>query len=197
MHSIGLTGGIASGKSQVGRFLAEMGARVLDADRVAHEAYAPSTAGFDALVREFGRGIVGEDGVIDRGELGRRVFADNEALARLTTIVWPLTQALVEARARQADADGVGVFVVEAALLYEAGWFDMFDEVWLVRSSPKTVLHRLRARGVTDAEAQRRIDAATDVEAASKVAMRVIQNDGTLEELYASVVDAFTQIANG
>jgi dephospho-CoA kinase len=188
---IGLTGGIAGGKSQTGRYLADLGAYVIDADRVAHEAYAPGTSGFDALVAAFGQGIVGPDGAVDRAKLGARVFGDPTELARLTAIVWPLTRRLVEARASEQASQGAQVLVVEAALLFEAGWQDMFDEVWLVEAPREAVLQRLRDRGVDGAEAERRVASATDAARARRRATRVIENDGDLDALRRKVGEAW------
>ena len=183
MISIGLTGGIASGKSQVGVFLAQRGACVVDADRVAHQAYAPDSEGFRALVEAFGPEIVAADGAIDRAHLGRLVFADPAPRRQLTDIVWPLTRRLVEDLQRQQRQAGTRVFVVEAPLLIEAGWLDLVDQVWLVRSPPAAVRERLRARGLSEQEIDRRLQAATDPESAARVAAVVIENDGGLAQL--------------
>jgi dephospho-CoA kinase len=194
---IGLTGGIASGKSQTGRFLADLGAHVIDADRVAHEAYAPGTDGFDALVAAFGPEIVGADGVIDRAKLGARVFGHPAELARLTAIVWPLTRRLVETQAKEQAALGTKVIVVEAALLFEAEWQDMFDEVWLVEAPREAVLQRLRDRGVDNTEAERRLASATDPARARKQATRVLDNDGDLDDLRRKVTEALQAATGG
>src|SRR4051812_13822233 len=95
---VGLTGGIGSGKSTVAEFLADRGARVIDADRVAHEVYAPATLGFERIVERFGDGVVADDGSIDRARLGALVFRDPAALADLNAIVHPLVRAEVAAR---------------------------------------------------------------------------------------------------
>ena len=194
MIKIGLTGGIASGKSRAGQYLAELGAHVIDADRVAHEAYAPGTEGFDALVAAFGRDIVGPDGAIDRARLGAHVFGEPAELARLTAIVWPLARRLVAARAAEQAAAGTAVLVVEAALLFEAEWQDMFDEVWLVEAPRDAVLDRLRERGVVGAEAERRLAAGTDATKARALATRVIANDGDLEALRGRVAEAWSAV---
>jgi dephospho-CoA kinase len=193
MLTIGLTGGIASGKSQAARYLAELGACVIDADRVAHDAYAPGTAGFDEVVAAFGPDVVGPDGAIDRRRLGARVFADPAELARLTAIVWPHTRRLLEARIAEQRALGTAVVVLEAAVLFDAGWQDLVDEVWLVESSREAVLERLRDRGVKGADAERRLAAATDVARARRLATRVIPNDATLEDLRHRVEEAWSQ----
>jgi dephospho-CoA kinase len=187
---IGLTGGIASGKTQAGRFLSGLGAHVIDADRVAHEAYAPDTEGFDALVGAFGPAIVGPDGVIDRARLGARVFADPAELARLTAIVWPLTRLLLEARVAEQASTGTSVVVVEAAVMFDAGWQDLVDEVWLIEAPRDAVLDRLRERGIEGAEAERRLAAATHPANARRLATRIIQNDGDLETLRHRVAEA-------
>jgi dephospho-CoA kinase len=187
MISIGLTGGIASGKSQVGRYLAALGAFVVDADRVAHEAYAPGTEGFDQLVRAFGASIIGEDGAIDRRGLGQVVFNDPERLVQLTSIVWPLTRRRVEALQVEQRAQGTRVFVIEAPLLYDAGWQDLFDEIWFVRSPRDAVLSRLQERGLTASDAEARLAAATNNDEAARRANVVIDNAGTLEELETRV----------
>jgi dephospho-CoA kinase len=197
MLSIGLTGGIASGKSVVARFLAERGAWVVDADRLAHSAYAPGTEGFDALVAAFGSEIVSAEGAIDRGRLGAIVFGRPEQLARLTAIVWPLTRRLVEAKQREQAAAGAESFVVEAPLLFEAGWQDLFDQVWYVRSPLDAVRQRLRDRGLTPEEAQRRIDAATNARAASADADLIIDNDADLPSLERKVEAAWNALRKG
>jgi dephospho-CoA kinase len=156
---------------------------MVDADRVAHEAYAPGTEGFQLLVRAFGREIVGEVGAIDRRRLGAIVFGSPQRLAQLTSIVWPLARQRVETLKAQQQASGTQIFVVEAPLLYDAGWQDLFDEVWLVRSSRPAVFARLQARGLSAADAEARLAAATDNEEAARRADVVIENDGTLADL--------------
>lgn len=194
MLSIGLIGGIASGKSLVGRLLAQRGACVVDADRLAHEAYRPGSEGFKALVAAFGEGIVAPDGSIDRAALGRLVFGDAQRLAQLSAIVWPLTRSLVEQEQRKQAAAGTRVFVVEAPLLIEAGWQDLVDQVWLVRSPLDVVRRRLRERGLSDAEADRRLAATTDAAAAAAQAHVIIENDGDLADLERKVDAAWSRL---
>jgi dephospho-CoA kinase len=195
--SIGLTGGIASGKSQVGAFLAKRGACVVDADRVAHEAYAPGSEGFRALVEAFGSGITGSDGTIDRVRLGQVVFADPARRRQLTDIVWPLTRRLVEALQSEQRQAGTQVFVVEAPLLLEAGWRDLVDQVWLVRSPAESVRQRLRGRGLSDEEAERRLKAVTNLEALAEIADLIIENDGDLSQLAQRVEAALRSLPIG
>ena len=192
--TIGLIGGIASGKSLVGRLLAAKGACVVDADLVAHQAYEPGSEGWRALVAAFGDGIVAPDGSIDRPALGRIVFADPQRRAQLTGIIWPLTRRLIEQQKQAQAAAGTAVFVVEAPLLIEAGWQDLVDQIWLVRSPDAAVRARLRERGLSDAEAGRRLAAATDASAAAAQAYVIIENDGDLADLEAKVDAAWSRL---
>jgi dephospho-CoA kinase len=187
MLTIGLTGGIASGKSEVARLLAGRGAYVVDADRVAHGVYRPGSEGHAALVSAFGAQIVAADGTIDRGRLAAIVFADATKRRQLTDIVWPLTRRAVEAIAREQEAAGTRVLVVEAALLVEAGWQDSVDQVWLVRTSPENARRRLGARGLAPDDIDARLVASTDPRAAAAAAHVIIDNDADLASLERAV----------
>jgi dephospho-CoA kinase len=190
--TIGLTGGIATGKSAASRLLAERGAKVVDVDRVAHETYAPGTAGFEAVVAEFGPGIVGADGAIDRRALGAIVFRDETAMRRLTNIVWPLIRERTSAIKAAELTAGTKVLVFEAALLIEAGWHELMDEVWLMRTSPAVARERLMARNSLSAEeADRRIAAQPPDSARLPYAQVVIDNDGDLGALEREVEAAW------
>ena len=154
---IGLTGGIASGKSTAAKYLGEKGASVIDADKLGHRAYEPDTDAFDKVVSSFGQEVVGADGQIDRKVLGSKVFGNPEALDRLTGIIWPeigrlvLTQFEV-ARGEQPDAP----IVLEAAVMLEAGWEPMVDEVWVVIVDPDTAVKRAISRDGVEEEAIRK-----------------------------------------
>ncbi|HEX5369835.1 MAG TPA: dephospho-CoA kinase [Dehalococcoidia bacterium] len=195
MLSIGLIGGIASGKSLVGRLLAQKGACVVDADRKAHQAYEPGSQGFSALVAGFGDAIVAPDGSIDRAALGRVVFGDPQRLAQLSAIVWPLTRRLIEQLKQEQAATGTRVFVLEAPLLIEAGWQDLVDQIWLVRSPVDVVRQRLRDRGLNDADADRRLASATDPAAAAAHSHVIIENDGDLADLESRVDAAWSNLS--
>ncbi|MDD9907503.1 MAG: dephospho-CoA kinase [Rhodospirillaceae bacterium] len=154
---IGLTGGIASGKSTAAAYLGEKGASVIDADKLGHRAYEPDTDAFAQVVAAFGPEVVGADGQIDRKVLGGKVFGDPAALDRLTGIIWPeigrLALAEFEvARAAQPDAP----IVLEAAVMLEAGWEPMVDEVWVVIVEPDTAVARATARDGVEEEAVRK-----------------------------------------
>jgi dephospho-CoA kinase len=188
---IGLTGSIAAGKSEVARMLAARGARVVDADVVAHETYLPGQSGHAALVAAFGESVLAADGTVDRRRLGEIVFGHPERLQRLSSIVWPLTRQRVEELAALAAAEGVDVFVLEAPLLIEAGWRDLVDQVWFVRASRPVALQRLEGRGLSAAEAEARVAARTAISEAEKAADLIIDNDGDLAMLEARVEAAW------
>lgn len=195
MRVIGLTGGIASGKSLVCQQLAERGAAVIDADKVGHEAYRRGTETYRAVVEAFGREVVAPDGEIDRKALGAKVFADPEARRRLEEIVWPPMRRMMEERLAELRAQGVAVAVLEAALLIEADWLPLVDEVWLVAASPETVRRRLMERnGLSPERAEARFRAQLLNEKRRPYAQVVIENDGSLEELRRAVDEAWAAL---
>ncbi|HXC50713.1 MAG TPA: dephospho-CoA kinase [Candidatus Limnocylindrales bacterium] len=193
---VGLTGGIGSGKSTVAELLAERGAHVIDADRVAHEVYAPGTAGFDSIVERFGDDVVGEDGAIDRARLGAMVFRDPEALADLNRIVHPLVRAEVASRIAQiVDEDPDSVVVIEAALMTETGWSGGAGRLWTVIADPDVVIQRLvQLRGMEPGEIARRMAAQADNEKRRRGATRVIENNGDLLDLEGEVQAAWADL---
>ena len=133
MRSIGLTGGIASGKSTASAILAELGACVIDADRLGHRVYAPDSVAFDAVVDAFGSVIISANGIIDRRALGDQVFGDQNRLKRLTDIVWPAIRHLVDEELLSLTEAGADVVVLEAAVMIEAGWHSLVDDVSRIR----------------------------------------------------------------
>lgn len=185
MKVIGLTGGIGSGKSAAAAILRDLGAAILDADTIAHELYAPGTEGWQAVVEAFGREILDSTGAIDRKKLAAIVFADATARRRLEAIMHPRITAEIQRRlAAWRAAGSARVAVVEAALLVEAGWHTLVDEVWLVTAAPEAVRQRLeRQRGMTAAEIEVRQRAQMTDEARRDYAHVVIDNSGTLEQL--------------
>jgi dephospho-CoA kinase len=195
-HVIGLTGGIGSGKSTVASLLAERGATVIDADRVAHEVYAPGTDGFDRVVQRFGRTVVGADGSIDRKALGAMVFGDAGALAQLNAIIHPLVRSEVARRLLDAlSEDPDAVVVIEAALMTETGWTGGAGTLWVVVTDPEIAVARLvRDREMTEQEARVRIAAQASNDARRVYADVVIENDSTLEELERAVDEAWKSI---
>jgi len=187
VKTIGVTGGIGSGKSAATRILAELGALVIDADRVGHETYRPGTPGWEQVVAAFGREVVAADGSIDRRRLGERVFADPAQLARLNAIAHPLIRDAIAARIAAA-AGGTQPIVVEAALLVEARWDTLVDELWLVTARPEIVAARLvEQRGMApEAIAARMRAQLRDAERVAHAAV-VIDNSGSREALRAQL----------
>ena len=189
VKALGVTGGIGSGKSAATEILAELGAAVVDADRVGHETYLPGTPGWDQVVAEFGREVIAADGSIDRKRLGAIVFADPARLARLNAIVHPLIRDTVAVRiAAERRTRRVPAVVVEAALLVEAKWDALVDEVWLITAQRAAVEQRLGAqRGLDRAAIAARMRAQlSDAERAARADV-VIDNSGSLEALRAQL----------
>ena len=186
MIVIGLTGGIASGKSTAARHLAERGATVIDADKLGHRAYEPDRPAFAKVVAAFGDDVVGAEGGIDRRVLGAKVFGDATQLKRLTDIVWPEILALAKDELAAARSNGAAVAVLEAAVLIEAGWQTEVDEVWAVTVEPEVAIERASARDGADAAAiKARIDAQLSNAERTAHAGTVIDNSGTPAELVA------------
>lgn len=176
---VGLTGGLASGKSTVARSLAERGATVIDADRLVAELYEPGEAGARAAAELFGPGVLDGRGAVHRERLAGVVFADPEARLRLERAVHPLVRERFAGIARGTE----GVVVLEATLLVEAGYAPDFDLVVTVEADPEARLRRAVARGMEGAEARRRLTAQGNGEARRAAADVVIRNDGDLAEL--------------
>ena len=183
MLRLGLTGGIASGKSAVAGMLREMGFAVLDADALAHKLIEPGQAAYAEVIQEFGPSITDSSGRIDRSKLGAVVFADRAKLDRLNAMVHPrvaeviLSQFEVWRRAGVRDA----VFV-EAALLVESGIHKKLDGLVVVWCKPEQQVERLLARGLSETEVHRRISAQLPVEEKLGLATEKIDCSGSLEE---------------
>jgi len=185
---IGLTGGIASGKSTVTRFFADRGVPVIDADILGHRTYEPGLPTFAAVVEAFGAELVAADGTIDRRVLGGKVFGKPDELKRLTDIVWPGIRRLATDEIADLTEKGHALVVLEAAVLLEAGWDDLADEVWVVVVEPDAAVQRLAVRnGMEEDAARARI--ASQLSNAERIAGAtiVIQNNGTLEALNAAI----------
>jgi dephospho-CoA kinase len=185
---IGLTGGMGSGKSTVSQLLAEFGAVIIDADKVGHEAYQPNTKTWRDLVAAFGRQIVAQDGSIDRKKLGAIVFGSPEQLEHLNHIVHPRMFEMMKERIEQYRQQGVKVVVLDAAILFEANWTPLVDEIWVVIASESLVITRAKARtGLPEEQIRSRLNSQMPVEEKVKKANVVIQNDGTFEDLQVQV----------
>jgi dephospho-CoA kinase len=195
MHTVGLTGGIGSGKSAVSRLLREHGAVVVDADLVAREVVDVGSPGLAAVVDAFGPEVLQDDGSLDRATLGRRVFSDRDALARLNAITHPRIAERTLELFQQARESGTEVLVHDVALLVENGLTGGYDAIVVVAASPATQLDRLvRQRGMSQDEARARIASQRPLEDKLAVATHVIRNDGPLEELAPQVDEVWASL---
>jgi dephospho-CoA kinase len=185
---IGLTGGIATGKSTVAALLAERGASIVDADLLAREVLFPGTGGFAEVVERFGAGVLDAAGVIDRAALGDIVFADPERRAALEGITHPRIRALMQARIQEALGSPAPLVVADVPLLFENPRADAFEGTMLVYSPAATQLQRLRERDELDElAAQRRLASQMPIEQKRALATWVIDNGGSRESTDAQV----------
>ena len=184
-----LTGGLASGKSTAASFLKEQGAHVIEADQLGHRAYEPGSPAHAQVVAAFGPDVLAPDGRIDRKVLGARVFGKPAELRKLTDIVWPAIRTLAAEEIASTRAAGkTRVIVLEAAVLFEAGWQDLGDEVWVNIVDPEIAIARAIARdNVPRAAVEKRL--ASQLSNAERVARAdvVITNNGTVEDLLAQL----------
>jgi phosphopantetheine adenylyltransferase/dephospho-CoA kinase len=195
VHVIGLTGGIASGKSTVTAFFKDRDVPVIDADVLGHRTYDPGTDTFAAVVNAFGDDVVAADGTIDRRVVGGKVFGKPEELKRLTDIVWPGIRKLAGEALSEFEAAGNALVVLEAAVLFEAGWEDLVDDIWVVVVEPDEAVRRLASRnGLDEAAARARIDSQLSNPERIARANVVITNNGSLEELQANIQQAWDQL---
>ena len=163
MLVIGLTGSIGTGKSEVARQLEILGASIISADQVGHEAYTPNTEAWEQVVAAFGDDILQDDKDIDRRKLGAIVFSDPSQLEKLNAIMHPRMARMVSDKIEVLCGQGVKVVVVEAALLFEAGWDTLVEEVWVTDTSEDIVVGRLKDRnGLSEEEAKKRINSQMD-----------------------------------
>lgn len=194
---VGLTGGIGSGKSTVAAMLEELGAKVIHADAVGHETYQPGSEGWQRIVEAFGTQILGPDQSIDRKKLGAIVFASSQALARLNAIVHPLIFAEIRKRIDSHRAAGSSQpIVIEAAVLIEANWLPLVDEVWLVVASEEAAVERLgKQRGLPPREVTMRIAAQLSDAERQRHAHVIIRNTGSIEDLRRQVRALWERLA--
>jgi dephospho-CoA kinase len=188
MLKMGLTGGIASGKSAVAAMLREMGFPVLEADVVAHKLLEPGQEAHGEVLKEFGAGLAGADGKIDRGKLGALVFADPAKLTKLNSITHPRVADIILRKFEEWRRDGVrDAGFVEAALLIEAGIAEKLDGLVVAFCRPEQQMERLRARGMSETEAKRRMASQMPVAEKLKLATETIDCSGTLRETRVQV----------
>jgi dephospho-CoA kinase len=194
---IGLTGGIGTGKSTVTQMLEKLGAAVIDADKVGHQIYLPDLPAWREIVETFGAKVLTADRAINRQALGEIVFADPEALRTLNRIVHPkmfdrMRELIAEMRAR----GGMKAIVVEAAVLIEAHWMPLADQVWVVVASEPVVVERLaKQRNLSPEQVRTRIAAQLSNDERRRHAHVVIRNDGSLEEVRDAVQQAWDHLS--
>ena len=185
---VGLTGGVASGKSTVAAILAELGAVVIDADKLAREVVEPGTPGLAAVVEEFGQDVLGDDGGLDRAALGAVVFADEEKRRRLEGILHPLIRA--RSKEIEAEAGDHDLVVHDIPLLAESGQADRFEAVIVVDVPEETQVERMTGqRGWTEEDARSRITAQAGRDERRAIATYVIDNTGTRDDLRERVAE--------
>ncbi len=198
MFIVGLTGGIATGKSTVAEMLKNKGAVVLDADAIAREVVEPGRPAWKDIVKWQGRKILNEDNSIDRVKLGRVVFTDEEARRRLNSIVHPRVDEELSERTRQIRSGSTStVIVYDVPLLIEAGMHHKVDVVVLVCASRETQVKRMVQReGLQEEEVKQRIEAQMPLEQKIKYAHFVIKNDGELEQTRGQVDEFWRYLTN-
>ncbi|MBI2855641.1 MAG: dephospho-CoA kinase [Chloroflexi bacterium] len=194
MVVIGLAGGIGSGKSEVARILTEMGAVVLDADRMGHQVYAPNTQGWREVVAAFGEDVLDPNGEVDRRKLGAKVFGNPQEMEKLNAIAWPKIRQSLQHGIEDQKRAGARVVVMDAAILIEAGWADLGDEVWVTTAPEEQVVKRLQVRNnLTEEQVRARIASQMPVEEKVKHADVVVENDQDLEALRQKVEKLWEQ----
>ncbi len=188
MHHLGLTGGIASGKSAVAAMLRDMGFTVLSADAVAHQLMEPGRPAHDEILKEFGKGVATADDRIDRPKLAAIVFSDPDKLTRLNEIIHPRVEKMMLEQFAEWERNGVrDAAFVEAALLIESGFDKKLDGLVVAWCRPEQQIERLLARGMSELEARQRVSAQLPVEEKMKKATFSIDCSGTIGETLAQV----------
>jgi dephospho-CoA kinase len=192
---VGLTGGMGSGKSTVSQIMAELGAVIIDADKVGHEAYQANTKTWQDVVAAFGKQVVAQDGSIDRKKLGAIVFGNPAQLERLNHIVHPRMFEMMKERIEQYRHQRIKIVVLDAAILFEANWTPLVDMIWVVIASEPIVVARAVARtGLPEEQIRSRLHSQMSNEERIRRADKVIRNDGTLEDLRVQVMDLWKQL---
>jgi len=193
---VGLTGGLASGKSSVAKRLAELGATVLDADAVVHELYEPGAPGAAAVRGLFGNGVLDAHGVVDRAALAARIEGEPGALARLNAAIHPLVREQIHRWIEELSErpDRPLVAVVEATLMVESGSYREYDLLVVVWCRPEQQLERARERGVPEARARALLAGQMPLDEKRRLADVVIDNSGPPEELPSQVDRAWQRI---
>ncbi|MGM0602927.1 MAG: dephospho-CoA kinase [Bacillota bacterium] len=183
MVIIGLTGGIASGKSTAAEYLSTKNAEIVDADKISHQITAKGKKGWKLIKNEFGEGILKEDGEIDRRELGNIIFNSREKKELLESILHPLIIEEMKKKAQKIMSEGKNVIFM-APLLFETGLDRFCDQIWVINAGREKQIKRIKNRdGLSTEEAEKRIDSQLPIQKKIAGADVVIDNNGTLKEL--------------
>jgi len=181
---IGLTGGIGTGKTEVTHVLRELGAVVIESDKVAHLSYRPGTDAYDDIIDQFGKEVLDDSGVIDRGKLGGLVFAGPDSRIQLEKIVWPAVRSWITERLIHEKERGTKIIVIEVPKLFEAGWDDLADAIWTVEASSAAVAQRVNVRSnLSETEINARVQAQITRAERAKRADLLIENSAELADL--------------
>ena len=184
MFVIGLTGGIGTGKTEVTHVLRELGAVVIESDKVAHLSYRPGTDAYDEIIDQFGKEVLDDSGVIDRGKLGGLVFAGPDLRIQLEKIVWPAVRSWITERLIQEKERGTKIIVIEVPKLFEAGWEDLADAIWTVEAPSSAIAQRVNVRSnVSETEKNARVQAQITRAERAKRADLLIENSAELADL--------------
>lgn len=196
MKVICLTGGLASGKSTAAKWLAEQGANSIDADKLGHRAYDIGTQAYREVIETFGEDVVSENNEIDRKILGGKVFGKPDELTKLTDIVWPEIRRMAELEIAGFEANYPdGIVILEAAVLFEAGWEDIGQESWVVVVAREAAIERSIARDGFDREAvESRIDSQLSNDERISKADIVIENNDDEAQLIARLEEQWARI---
>ncbi|MFL2635092.1 MAG: dephospho-CoA kinase [Dehalococcoidia bacterium] len=184
MYIVGLTGGIASGKSHAAKYLVAKGAQTLNCDSLGHESYTKGSASYAKIVSTFGVDVLDANDEIDRRVLGPIVFSDPKEMDKLTAITWPAIRELINHKIQDLEKDLANqLLILEAAVLIEAGWFDLVDEVLVVHTPISSAITRIKSRDNLDSDqAQERINAQISNEERINFANYTIENSGKISD---------------
>ncbi|MBS4912636.1 MAG: dephospho-CoA kinase [Veillonella sp.] len=197
MYKIGLTGGIATGKSTVSGWMAQRGVAVIDADRVAREVVEPGTPGLQAVADAFGKDVLLEDGQLNRPALGAIVFNNEAKRKQLNAILHSYIKERIDQLEIMFENRGEPAVIYDVPLLIEAGWYKDMDEVWLVVTDEATQIRRLMERnGLDEAEAACRIKSQLPLSEKRKYSKVIISNEGPMEELEAELEQLWERYKN-